>query len=229
MFKKNKNLIFITPLLISLTLGGCFSHNIGEKFNDPIFGYLKAFVSNGIYMGNMTWGGNFNAGCTGNGIATANCICNAEAANYGIHNGREFRAWISTSTIDARCNILGQSANNEECNLDFYDPDGYGPWLEVGTYKIIINSFSDFVDGNINETINYEASESVATVNPDVWTGTYTDGIGDGNNCINWTNNAGGTGTTGSINRTDSGWSHWNSLSICSASYRLYCFEQPDL
>ncbi|MEO7975145.1 MAG: hypothetical protein ABIU84_16310 [Thermoanaerobaculia bacterium] len=157
----------------------------------------------------------------------ADSVCRSRAAAGGLPNAATYRAWLSTSTVDAYCHVQGLGGQKSTGCGGASQPGG-GPWyLENGvtpfspalaeltgpaktTYRgVLLDEFGDEAD--------FEASR--------IWTGTTADGVHDGESCLNWTSaNSGESGEIG--NALDSAF-HWTSGSsrTCDGARRLLCFE----
>lgn len=160
------------------------------------------FTSRQLYPGNL------------GGLAGADARCAAEALDAGL--GGTFRAWLSTSTADAKTRISG------------------GPWVFRNGEKALSPSSAGVSPDNF---LRYDARGGDLLFEPelDVWTGTGELGLLDSSKatCLDWTSNAtaqlGAFGTLGAIG---SRWTHEIPFGndppgrSCSETLRLYCFEQ---
>ena len=157
-----------------------------------------------------------------------NCGCTELKKIAGLYNSRDFKIWFSTSTVDARCNVLGKVDNTDNCGIDNLDADGYGPWLEMGTYNIVVNSYTELISGSIHKQIKVmDTGGNLATT--DVLTESNSDGRYAGK--CDGSSASAGNPIRGNNNVNDSRWSYDVSLSgsVCTGNYPVYCFEQPDL
>jgi hypothetical protein len=159
-----------------------------------------------------------NAGCT-DALCAADAICqwHADGGSDGItrvRQGVEYKAWISTSTTDAKDRLSG------------------GPWSSpnglLSSIKVA-DDVADLIDGGLDAGIN-RTEEAYFEKNGNlVWTGTELNGTGSAANCANWTDASltGGNGASG----TNSG--NWtkdaSSPSACATTGQLYCFQQPPI
>ncbi len=96
--------------------------------------------------------------------------------------------------------------------------------------KVLAWNWVDLTVGDINE--GFGIDENGATVTDEsVWTGTLSSGdpydsTAPGDFCNDWTSNESFySGMTGRSS-TRSSWSESGGMSLCSSSYRLFCFEQ---
>jgi len=221
-------LTLVVAAFIFLT--GCFSHNIGNKFEDPAGAYLKAFVSlNTVTTINMTPLAGAYISCNGLiGYSASTCYCTEEAKVNGIYNGRDFRAWFSTASVDARCNILGQEVNTEDCDITILDSDGYGPWLEPGSYKVIFKSHTDMLQNSLTNTFQMQADGINA--NPGaVLTDTNQSGYYSGGGCNGDPTVVAPSTMHMGIAGNNTYWTNDQLGYGCATTGRVYCFEVPDL
>jgi hypothetical protein len=149
------------------------------------------FVTSGFYV----------PGSDFSNIEEADTICNSLASNAGL--GGAWKAWLSTSSINAKSRI----------------PDR--KYLRTNDGLTVADSISDLIDGDIQNSILYdENGNSVAAFS--VWTGTDWRGEND-QNCNNWNGN--GIGTLGKHNQVNSRWTEDFDRSCTSFGARFYCFE----
>ena len=149
-----------------------------------------AFVTSSIHTGNL------------GGLAGADAICQARANALAL--GGTYRAWLSTSTINAPARFAGSSG-----------------WVRVDG-KPFANTISQLVAGRVyyplalNERGGSELGEAV-------WTGTSSSGALSGVACTNWTDAT--TAISGTIGYTHYGTGSWtqNGGGACSSSQHLYC------
>lgn len=149
-----------------------------------------AFVTSSVHTGNL------------GGLAGADAICQARANALAL--GGTYRAWLSTSAINAPARFAGASG-----------------WVRVDG-KPFTNTIAQLVAGRVyyplalNERGGSELGESV-------WTGTSSSGVLSGTACTNWTDAT--TAISGTIGYTHYGTNSWtqNGGGACSSSQHLYC------
>jgi hypothetical protein len=137
------------------------------------------------------------------GLVGADAICQSQANGAAL--GGTWRAWISTSTVDAKDRIV----------------DGEYQLLNG---QIVANNKADLIDGSIDNAIDIDQN-STPVVGTQVWTGTNFGGTFSASSCTDWTDYVGGPGTIGATMNTDASWTAIGGAG-CSSSFRLYCFEQ---
>ena len=139
------------------------------------------------------------------GLDGADAACAARATAAGL--GGSWTAWLSTSSVDA----IDRIADYEYYNI-------FGGL--VFSNKAQITS-----TGLPNNAIRYnELYSDTPFATPYVWTGSTNFGVEDvGGTCGEWDSTA-ATGTIGRANQTTP-WSNFGT-DACTASWRLYCFEQ---
>jgi hypothetical protein len=158
--------------------------------------------------GCRTWARTFGTSTlqlgTFGGLAGGDAICQARADAATL--GGTWRAWLSTSTLDARDRIVGAQYR-----------------LVDGT-TVIASSLNDLLDGTLTNNIDHDENGALAI--PNVWTGTRGDGTAAASTCGDWTTET-ATGTYGENDLPTASmvWSE-QSTSLCgSNSLRLYCIE----
>lgn len=199
--------------------GGAGGGKTGEQFVPHNY----VFVSSWTSMGDMS-GQPFSECGVLTGVARADCACTQAAAVHGLRKNanHQFRAWLSTSSADAKCRVLGQ-ANG--CNTNIAE----GWYNTMG--ELIVTNFDNFVNGGslLLNAIRY--SESRIDSSPDlIWTGTNSFGIIiSGSACGDWTS----TALNGALgNRLGISGGSWTqnvspSTEVCSTTQRIYCFAMP--
>ncbi|WP_271993721.1 DUF4215 domain-containing protein [Nannocystis radixulma] len=144
---------------------------------------------------------------TGNmgGLAGAAAACNARAAAAGL--GGTWDAWLSsaTSTPLARFN---------RTTTGYARIDGV----------TIADDWADLVDGTLDAPISL--TEFGSTFSGSVWTGTNPDGTAGLYMCLGFTTTETYNADVGTSSSNTSTWSKSGSPNPCSASRRIYCFEQ---
>lgn len=88
--------------------------------------YKRAFITSGTDALNFgAWSGGF-AACSGQPTLSdkVNCVCQNAAASGNLKNPQKFRAWLSSSSSNAICNI---SDNANQACTSVAATDG-GPW-----------------------------------------------------------------------------------------------------
>ncbi|MEO1272389.1 MAG: DUF1554 domain-containing protein, partial [Myxococcota bacterium] len=141
------------------------------------------------------------------GLTGADAICNSEANRAELPGN--YRALLSNSIHDAANRIEDRAYTMVDGNT-------------------IASNRADLFDGNIDNSLAVNPQGNfLDTSNPQVWTGTFSDGttIGDPP-CDDWSFNFFDSFTTyGDLYRNDDGWIAADFTECVEASYRLYCFE----
>lgn len=184
---------FLFSLFLLLFISQCGDFNVHQG--------LIVFVTSTLYDGDFT-------AASGNGLAGGDFLCNQAATNAELAG--TFRAWLSTSTVNAIDRISDRK------------------YVRTGDYAVVGYNRSDFTDGTISNAIN-RTEFGAAVADGPVWTGTDTAGTAHANTCTNWTVVGGGPppngrqGATGAIN---SQWtSNGNTACAATATAQLYCFQ----
>lgn len=188
------------------------------------------FVTSSEGTGNFSnWPGNLDGGLTG--LAAANKICQNTAASSTIPaiaaNAAAYRAWISTSTTDAFCNVLGFTGTKASACGGSYTNQKRGPWLRpdgtpwAGNLEAL-TSESEVYDLQFFDENGVDARFT----DTQHWTGTGASGTVAADTCVDW--GSADAGQFGSFGRAPitSGqfWTSW-SASSCDSTYRLFCVE----
>jgi hypothetical protein len=173
----------------------CFQTGAGAPLPDHSTPGKKVFISSAFYNGNL-------GGPTG-----ANTKCQTLAAAAGLANSGNFKAWLSTTTVDAKDRLTSN-----------------GPWVRVDGVKIADNK-TDLIDGTLFTAINVTETGAYVT-NSSPWTSTNPNGTKNTANgtCIDWSSSLnadhGGAGMVNSVRE----WSLYG-YGACDLLLRLYCFE----
>lgn len=228
-------------LMSGLLLAGsvtfqCNSYDIQGYLNSGnsassglVFRQLRVFVSSLNTMGDMSFQADpaISTTCGGlSGIPKANCVCNTLAINAGLNSSTGFNAWLSDTTTDAACNIVGwgsQLMTNcggyTSTSASYVDMNGY----------FLFNSWTDITSAMLPPSV-INTTETHGIAPADVWTGTFDGGTASGNNCASWTVGMatawGDTGSTVSI----SDWTkniNFPTGQACGTALPIYCFERP--
>jgi len=173
----------------------------------------KVFVSSSMGTGNLgSW---FNAG--GNtGIAAGDKVCQSLAANAGLANAANFKAWLSDSSTNAIDRITSNGSN--------------GPWVRLDGVKIA-DSKNDLTDGSLFTSISLDDTGTYYRELLDfytVWTGTLFNGTKNANNsCNNWTDGTASytTAAFGHDVKAGAEWTGGFGTSCNLNNFRIYCFE----
>ncbi len=164
----------------------------------------KVFVSSAKYTGNLK-------GTAANGLAGADNNCQRLAGVVPSLSGKNFKAWLSSSTIAARDRII-------HSNLPYT--------LNDVLSTTVANNWNDLTDGTLQNPIN-KNENGVLVPQGNVWTNTNPDGtisnLNDDRTCRDWTSSSSSIGSLFGTTAVDS---TWTSNGPCSSFYYLYCFEQ---
>ncbi len=140
------------------------------------------------------------------GLAAGDNICVLRAMAAGLPHPEEFKAWLSTSSVDAGDRFTFG-----------------GPWVRPDGV-IVAQTKGDLVSGELHSPINQSAF-GVYWGNWGVWTGSTGLGAGTGAHCVDWTSDASGPqGTDGLANSIDE-WSEAFAPQPCSSYGSLYCLS----
>ena len=119
---------------------------------------------------------------------------------------KTFKAWLSTSTVDAVNRITSD-----------------GPWVNLNGLKIADNK-ADLTDGSLFSSILQDENGTPGIVR-NVFTGTGADGIATVNTCLDWTSiDVANSATHGQSGWADAGWTS-KSTRNCGSKLSLYCLE----
>jgi len=167
------------------------------------------FVTDGLFTADLAMEGGAASGLQG-----GDNLCNTEARDAGL--GGTFRAWLSTSTENARDRIAA-----------------VGPWRMVKGPDVLFPDRS--AGGTPKGFLQYTAkgNDLFFTNESNVWTGTKDTGTVNVATCAGWTSGlASQTGTYGQFTWTSGFWTDYRGFEAaglskpCSTRLRLYCFEQ---
>jgi hypothetical protein len=139
------------------------------------------------------------------GLAAGDAICQSLATTAGLPSPISFRAWLSTSTVDAKDHIHFA-----------------GPWIRLDGVRIA-DSKADLVDGELHTTMNQTEIGEYDT-SATAWTGTGADGLALPQNCGDWTSTE-VWGWAGWGFLAHSEWTERSTYSCDYANGRLYCFS----
>ena len=158
----------------------------------PVLPIYKVFNSSVKYNGNL------------GGLTGADTKCQSRAGAAGLTG--TFKAWLSTSTVDAKDRI----------------PDA-GYVLVNGT--LVANNKADLIDGSIQNAIRINEFGNTVT-NSYTWTGTLQNGTKHTSNCTNWTtSNSSYSGDRGHKDRVNTTWTNYGVASCNWYDISLYCFQ----
>lgn len=168
-----------------------------------------AFVSSAYGSGDLgSWP--LLAGFPGapTGLDAGDAICRTLAAAAFLPYPDSFKAWLSTSTVDARDRFVHD-----------------GPWIRLDGVPFA-DDLADLTDDgpavplSVDETGGYHYSVGM--------TGTLLDGTGSAYTCGDWTD-AGAMGEIGYSNGAWSWWSDYTHLGCSGTSNHVYCLsDAPD-
>jgi hypothetical protein len=138
------------------------------------------------------------------GLAAADTFC--QNAADAVPLGGTWKAWLSTSTVNAKDRIV----------------DGEYQLLNG---QVVANDKADLIDGSLDLPINLDEN-SVNVGFMQVWTGSNAGGtVTAGSTCVDWTTAVSGPGTMGSSGAINDDWTDFGGAG-CSSPFRMYCFEQ---
>lgn len=147
------------------------------------------------------------------GLVGADYECRHRAAVMNFPNAERYRAWISTSTVDARDRV--------EHHI--------GRYILVNGL-VVAENWDEFASDTHQNPINVtEQSQTHPTA---VWTGTQPNGTRapGTSHCQDWTSSSSlETAYVGDSNTLDASWTQDQLLNPfkCGNAFSLYCIEQP--
>jgi hypothetical protein len=147
------------------------------------------------------------------GLIGADYQCRHRAAVMNFPNAERYRAWISTSTVDARDRVEHHA----------------GRYILVNGL-IVAENWDEFASDSHQNPIN--VTEQSQTLIEQVWTGTQPDGtrVPAQTHCQDWTSSsASEKGYAGDSTFTDASWTLDQLINPigCVNNGALYCIEQP--
>ena len=210
--RKVSSSAYSTTKSATLTIGG-----VSDTFSVTTLA-LKAFVTSTSGTGDLnSW---TDAGGA-SGLAAGDAVCQARATAGGLLG--TYKAWLSTSTIDAYCHIQGYTGTiAANCGQGAL-PVAAGPWVRTDGYP-----FADTIDklvnnGQIYTPVRYDETGTLV-LNP-YFTGTQYNGTyASGANCSDWTVAVDDSGLQGRTEGTTTIWTSAQGTS-CGATARLLCFQ----
>ena len=165
----------------------------GDTIPDGVEARAWVFVTSSLHQGNF------------GSLAGADAICDARAQQAGLLPAQGYRAWLSTTTVDAITRLADQR---------FVLVDG----------RDVAQTLADLTDGQLAAPI--EISELGAVVHRPVWTGTLESGtLTPGNvNCNDWSSNLPTVPANGGMSDLTDRWSSSLGNAFCDSTGPLYCF-----
>lgn len=148
------------------------------------------FVTSTVHTGNL------------GGLAGADAICQARASAAGIGGGT-YRAWLSSSTVDAKARL--------GANRGWRRMDG----------SILADDLASSTIPNLLNSVRYD--ENGATISPNFayFTGSGVSGTYGGSSCTDWTATT-GNGQTADSRLGVSGWAY-SGIASCASQAHLLC------
>ncbi len=140
------------------------------------------------------------------GLDAADNICLLRAIAADLPHPEEFKAWLSTSMVNATDRFTFG-----------------GPWVRPDGV-IVAHTKAELISGELHAPINQtEFGEYYG--NFGAWTGSTAAGVGSGFHCNDWTSDNGGdTGSAGAVNSIYNWWES-PSPSPCTSIPSLYCLS----
>lgn len=163
------------------------------------------------------------------GLAAGDAICRARAGAANLDNANSYRAWLSTSTVDAYCHVLGLTGTRaDDCDGSAVGEPPAGPWArrDGQPFAAALGAATDPVDPRVYQPLLFdELGVEVPFVGALAWTGTGPDGTLYATSCLDWDSASNGqfgdTGSAGSVGRN---WTYHVTLN-CDQTARLLCLE----
>jgi hypothetical protein len=203
---------FLLLMGLIVTLAGC-----GGGSDAPPPPTLKAFVTSASGNGNLsTWPDAIAAGGA-TGLAAGDAVCQARATAAGLPG--TFKAWLSTTTVDAYCHVQGLTGTIlTKCGQGTL-PVAAGPWVRTHDGFPFAPTIDKLVNNNeIYYPVSYD-EHGTSMTNLYYYTGTNPNGKYN-SACTDWTS----TGTGGTYASADAASFSWTAYggSGCSAASQYY-------
>lgn len=169
------------------------SSGTAASFNHTYTGPPIAFVSSTTFT-------------PGGGIGAADSACQSLASTEGLLDPTSYKAWLSTSTVDAVDHVKLSPE-------PLYMPSG----------ALVTANASKLLRGELTNAINEEEDGLTTVSSTSVWTGTLAAGTKAATHCTDWTLTT-GDGTVGT-QATDGSWTNTGTPLACTTAARLICFQ----
>ena len=210
--------IFI--VVVGLTAGliylGCGGSSSGGDGDGPNVAFTTSVTGNGNLS---TWA---DAGGT-TGLNAADTVCQARADAAALSG--TFVAWMSDSSDDAYCRVLGLTGQ-VAANCDQGGPPlaEAGPWIRTDGFAFAA-TISQMTMGVVYAPLRYDEFGSRIPIATRTFTGTVGNGTLYTNSCSDWSSSALGTfGTNGNAEATG-GWWTASGDTDCSENVAIMCLE----
>ncbi len=165
----------------------------GDTLPDGVEARAWVFITSSFHQGNF------------GSLAGADAICDARAQEAGLLPAQGYKAWLSTTTVDAITRLDDQR---------FTLVDG----------RDVAQTLVDLTDGLLMAPI--ELTEQGAVLHNPVWTSTLESGtLTPGNvNCNDWSSNSAADPANGGMSQLVDRWSSTFGNDTCDSNGPLYCF-----
>ena len=145
------------------------------------------------------------------GLAAADSVCRLRADAAGLPAADSFVAFLSDSSPGDGAHAV------DRLTLD-------GPWIRSDGIRIA-QTKADLVDGTLDAPLNVDEFGTFYS-NWVAWTGSTTDGLTTGADCVGWSVGDGSAqGTVGLVNTSSWDWVEAGSSGCGLSPVRLYCFS----
>ncbi|HRP68634.1 MAG TPA: hypothetical protein PLY93_03815 [Turneriella sp.] len=180
---------------------------------------IEVFVTGGVATGGyLATPGAYTVNCNGQtGVAKADCICQDEANNRQFTG--TYRAWLSTSGVDAICNIQGrrEAACSAKASM--------GPFVmrTQNGMRILANDYSEL--SSVGMRIPLDPLASMVNI----WTGSTAAGRATMDNCNDWTMGTTSIkGTVGDKSKIGTAFTDTGAVLGCDQQGSLLCMRQVE-
>jgi hypothetical protein len=210
-------LIVVIGLITGLIYLGCGGGSSGSGGDDsPNVAFTTSVTGNGNLS---TW-----ADADGNAsLAAADAVCQARADAAGLSG--TFVAWMSDSTDDAYCRVLGLSGkvSPDNCGQATLPTDA-GPWIRTDGFAFAA-TISQMSMGVIYTPLRYDEFGSSVPASSYVFTATDLDGTLRTDSCSDWSSSTSGTFGTSGLTETTGSWWTSSGATDCSDDIAIMCME----
>lgn len=217
---------------VSDSAGNTFAATLPLSINFKRVFSTKDTVNSDSSTWNNAAANNYSSCSSGSPVDKANCRCVIAAQGARLPRAEKYRAWLSITGIDARCNLVNQLST--ACVLS---ANQGGPWYntggvlvaeDIGTASATPNYglLNSLATGSLMAPIQYD--EYGATGPTEVMAGTNTGGVFHSTfTCNDWTATATYSVSYGTVTSFNSA-PYWygGSNSGCTTALRgFHCFE----